>query len=245
MSAKGPGAIDTLVKMTIFGKGRAPSAPPTPIARDPARFEALFLRHYGRVRGILRRLLSSDEEAEDAAQEVFLRLYRQESLPADELGLSRWLARVATDVGLNVLRSDRRYAARLQRNATLDRAEEPGREERQNPEGVVLAREQADLIRAALDGMAPRARACLTLRSSGLAYAEIAEALGVAPGSVGTILARAEREFRHRYRALAGGDRPGPESGKRADPDRATQQADLDAKLRTTRRREDDNALHR
>lgn len=168
-----------------------------------ARFEELFLRHYGRVRGLLRRLLGSDEAAEDATQEVFLRLYRQEPPPDDE-GLGRWLARVATNVGLNILRSDRRQVARLERTALLERAEEPGREERQDPARATIAREEAAVVREVIDGMGERARTILLLRHSGLAYAEIADAVGVAPGSVGTLLARAERDFRRRYEALQG-----------------------------------------
>lgn len=170
--------------------------------RQGARFETLFLRHYGRVHGILRRLLGSDEAAEDAAQEVFLRLYRQETPPTDDVGLSRWLARVATNLGLNILRSERRQRNHLQHSAVLDRAEEPVREDRQDPARVALAGEETAQVRAALDGMSERARALLILRNSGLAYAEIAEALEVAPGSVGTLLARAERDFRKRYEVL-------------------------------------------
>ncbi len=170
--------------------------------RQGARFETLFLRHYGRVFGILRRLLGSNEAAEDAAQEVFLRLYRQEAPPPDEAGLSRWLARVATNLGLNILRSDRRQRSHLQHSAVLDRAEEPVREERHDPARVALAQEETATVHAVLDGMGERAQALLILRNSGLAYAEIADALGVAPSSVGTLLARAEREFRKRYEAL-------------------------------------------
>ncbi len=210
MSAKGQGVTDTFAM--AMTRGERGSSVASTGGQDPARFEALFLRHYGRVRGILRRLLASDEEAEDAAQEVFLRLYRQESPPGDEAGLSRWLARVATNVGLNMLRSDGRQTARLQREATLIRAEAPGREAGGDPAVAALARERTELVRATLEGMAPRARAALALRSGGLAYAEIAEALGVAPGSVGTILARAERDFRQRYLALGGdgGESPTP-----------------------------------
>lgn len=206
MSAKGSGAIATLAKADSSGQERVSS--PALVAQDPPRFEALFARHYRRVHGILRRLLGSDEAAEDAAQEVFLRLYRQGTLPEDDTGVGRWLARVATNVGLNVLRSDRRQAARLQRTATLERGEEAGRQARQDPAGAVLAREEVATIRAALDGMAERPRTCLLLRNSGLAYIEIAAALGVAPGSVGTILARAERDFRRRYLELSDGRRP-------------------------------------
>ena len=168
------------------------------------RFEAAFLRHYGRVHGLLRRLLGSDEAAEDAAQEVFLRLYRQPAPPTDDEGLGRWLTRVATNVGLNILRSDRRQAARLQRTALLERADEPGREERQDPARTAVAHEEAALVREILDGMGERARTILILRHGGLTYAEIADALGLAPGSVGTLLARAERDFQQRYEALQG-----------------------------------------
>lgn len=185
-------------------------------AGQSSRFEGLFLRHYGLVHGILRRLLGSDEAADDAAQEVFLKLYRQEATPADEAGLGRWLARVATNVGLNMLRADRRQAARLQRTATLERAEEAGREEHLDPARAAVGSEEAALVRAALDGMSERARAILTLRHGGLSYAEIADALEVAPGSVGTLLARAERDFRQRYAALSGDERTtGRREGRR------------------------------
>ena len=189
--------------LASWGKRRGAS--PAAGAPNRARFEELFLRHYPLVHGILRRLLRSTEEVEDAAQEVFLRLYRQETLPADDDGVRRWLARVATNVGLNALRADRRQAARLQRNATLEAAGEPARAAGEDPATMALAGEEADLVQRALDGMAERARACLLLRNGGLSYAEVALALDVAPGSVGTILARAERDFRRRYLELSGG----------------------------------------
>jgi RNA polymerase sigma-70 factor (ECF subfamily) len=195
LAAKG-GLHSDILARSLQGRGRHDA--------NAARFEAAFLRHYGRVHGLLRRLLGSDEAAEDAAQEVFLRLYRQEAPPGDDEGLGRWLTRVATNVGLNILRSDRRQAARVQRTALLERAEEPGREERQDPARVAVAHEEAALVRAVLDGMGERARTILILRHGGLAYAEIADALGLAPGSVGTLLARAERDFRQRYEALQG-----------------------------------------
>lgn len=196
MSVKGDAAVNTLARGLYD-----PEQATRPAAREPetVRFEALFFRHYSRVHRLLRRLLGSDEEAEDAAQEVFLRLYRQESVPPDEAGQSRWLLRVATNVGLNVLRSGRRQSARLRRTAVLDQADAPRREERLDPAALALAQEELALVRAILDAMPARARACLLLRHGGMSYAEIADALGVAPGSVGTMLARAEREFRRRY----------------------------------------------
>lgn len=195
MAAKG-GLSSTILARASLGRGRDEAG--------AARFEASFLRHYGRVHGLLRRLLGTDEAAEDAAQEVFLRLYRQEGPPGDDEGLARWLTRVATNVGLNILRSDRRHLARLRRTALLEQADGPVREERQDPARAAIAHEETATVRAVIDGMGERARTILLLRHSGLAYAEIADALGVAPGSVGTLLARAEREFRQRYEASQG-----------------------------------------
>jgi RNA polymerase sigma-70 factor (ECF subfamily) len=50
--------------------------------------------------------------------------------------------------------------------------------------------------------MKPRSAMLLLLRQSGLSYREIASALEIAPGSVGTLLARAEKEFRKKYRQI-------------------------------------------
>ena len=70
----------------------------------------------------------------------------------------------------------------------------------------LLREERSAHVRALLAAMKPRDAQILLLRSSGMAYREIAQALGVQPSSVGTILARAERDFERRYRAQYGDD---------------------------------------
>jgi RNA polymerase sigma-70 factor (ECF subfamily) len=52
--------------------------------------------------------------------------------------------------------------------------------------------------------MKPRPAQLLILRQSGMSYAELAEVLGVAPSSIGTLLARAEEEFAERLRKIEG-----------------------------------------
>jgi RNA polymerase sigma-70 factor (ECF subfamily) len=59
-------------------------------------------------------------------------------------------------------------------------------------------------VRRVLASLKPRDAQLLLLRSSGLAYRELAETLGIEPGSVGTLLARAEAEFERRFRARYG-----------------------------------------
>jgi len=59
-------------------------------------------------------------------------------------------------------------------------------------------------VRTILSGLKARDAQMLLLRSSGLSYREVAEALGIPPGSVGTMLARAEAEFERKFRARYG-----------------------------------------
>jgi RNA polymerase sigma-70 factor (ECF subfamily) len=61
------------------------------------------------------------------------------------------------------------------------------------------------MVRRVLLQLPERQRECLALRAEGLSYAEIAGVLGLAPSSVGTLLARAERAFKDTYLAQRGG----------------------------------------
>lgn len=175
-------------------------------ARLQARFEALFTRHYPLVYRILVSLSRSPELAEDTAQEVFLRLHRQQGLlnALDDREAGKWLSKVATNAGLNALREARRRQARERAEAVLLGPAAVDRERAADPALHAAAREEAASIEEALATMAERARACLVLRHSGFSYNEIAAALDIAPGSVGTVLARAEREFRRRYEEVGG-----------------------------------------
>ncbi len=168
-------------------------------AGDEDAFEEIFRRHYPVVYGVLLRLTGSPEEAEDLAQEVFLRLYQRPLAGGDGANLGGWLYRVATNLGFNALRARQRRRARLLRWARL---EQPLGQSDPGPADDAERRFEAAAVRQALLGLSERDRVALVLRSSGVSYTEIAAAVGVRPGSVGTILARAERALRERYRAL-------------------------------------------
>jgi RNA polymerase sigma factor (sigma-70 family) len=68
------------------------------------------------------------------------------------------------------------------------------------PAGVLIRTEEQAAVRQALAEVPERQRDCLLLRHSGYSYAEIALTLGIAVGSVGVLLARAEHAFRATYR---------------------------------------------
>lgn len=157
------------------------------------RFEALFRRHYADLYRLTYRLLGDRVAAEDTVQEAFLRLAASPVVARPEAEVGAWLRRVGLSLAANRLRDDGRQRARLERAARLEPAEAS---EDGDPARSVLRDETRAEVRAALAALPPRQRDCLLLRHSGYAYAEIAATLDVAVGSVGVLLARAERAFR-------------------------------------------------
>jgi RNA polymerase sigma-70 factor (ECF subfamily) len=161
-------------------------------------FESAFNEHWQRVYGITYRLVGDPHEAQDLALEAFWRLHQRSFQEGNVDKLEGWLYRVATNLGLNALRSRKRrqrYEEKAgQRVLENDHAPDPAAEYERQQE-----REQ---VRTTLAGIKPRSARLLVLRHSGLSYAEIATALDLAPGSVGTLLARAEKEFAESYAAF-------------------------------------------
>jgi RNA polymerase sigma-70 factor (ECF subfamily) len=129
-----------------------------------------------------------------------------------------WLRRVVLNLGVNRLRDRRRADERLARAGRLDVTLDPERDpnESGSPSQALVRAETRDEVRAALADLPERQRACLLLRHGGHSYAEIAATLGMAIGSVGVYLARAERAFRAAY----GGKEPeaGSESTQGTTP---------------------------
>lgn len=173
---------------------------------DHTAFDALFLRHYQRVYRVSYHLTGSHEEAEDLVQETFFTLYHRPPAPNTGDRLATWLCRVALNRGYNMLRGKRRERERLERNERLAPANgvngaTTGNGARllsaatDDPYDNAARNEERAQARAILARLPERQSKLLLLRYAGCSYAEIAAILGVAPGSVGTLLARAERAF--------------------------------------------------
>ncbi len=167
-----------------------------------SRFDTLFQRFYSELFGLVFRVLGDRMETEDTLQEAFLKLSDDAGLqtrPDAEVGA--WLRRVAINLAFNRLRSARRARARLERAGRLDRSDdEPTDSDLPGPASLLVRQEEQAAVRRALAEVPERQRDCLLLRHSGYSYAEIAMTLGIAVGSVGVLLARAEHAFRATYR---------------------------------------------
>jgi RNA polymerase sigma-70 factor (ECF subfamily) len=158
------------------------------VRSDEESFEALFAAEYSRVAGIANRVLADPHEAEDVAQEVFIDFHRLHSATAQYA--PAWLHRASAHTALNRLRG----ARRRQRREVAQAAEETDRTV--DPQKLLEVSEDRRALRQALARMAPKPAAVLVLRASGLSYAEVAQALGVGIGQVGTLLRRAEAALR-------------------------------------------------
>jgi RNA polymerase sigma factor (sigma-70 family) len=162
---------------------------------DEAEFRAVFLQHYARIVAVLMRLLGDLSHAEEVASDALWRLYRQPTLHDGNVG--GWLYRTATNLGIDALRASRR---RRQYEEAAGAAENEGGAG--GPLGDLLREEQCRRVRAVLASIKPTQAQLLILRSSGFSYKELAEALNVKMSGIGTMLNRAEEEFRNRYLAL-------------------------------------------
>ena len=157
---------------------------------DEASFTELFGRHYDMIYGVLYRLTGTRQQAEDLAQEVFIKLYKRPLRHNDNI--AGWLYRVAVNTGYNALRSENRRSRNEQ--SAGQSIESPSKTEE-----VAARRETQRQVRAALAKIPPRSAKLLILRQMGFSYKEVAEIVGVSPGSVGTLLARAQKAFRAAY----------------------------------------------
>jgi RNA polymerase sigma factor (sigma-70 family) len=169
---------------------------------DVSRFDALFAQFYPELFGLIYRVVGDRMETEDTLQEAFLKLADETELQArPDHEVAAWLRRVGLNLAFNRLRSAKRSRARLERVGRLERGdEEPLENDLSGPANVVVRREERAAVRRALAEVPERQRDCLLLRHSGYSYAEIAASLGIAVGSVGVLLARAEQAFRTHYR---------------------------------------------
>jgi RNA polymerase sigma-70 factor (ECF subfamily) len=156
-------------------------------AGDELAFERIMLATEQRVVSIAWRMLGSREEARDAAQEVYLRVFKY--LPRFRVGedFRAWLYRITINVCRDCARKKR--ASELGQLTEIDFEQERmvhgGASSGSDPERLALQEQQLTLIRSALQSLSPKERAALVLRDlEGFSTEEVARALGTRPVTV-------------------------------------------------------------
>ena len=172
-------------------------------------FDGLFDELYPAVYRYCRRMSGDEDAAQDAAQEAFVRLLER-PVEGDVNGIRSWLFKVAR----HVLRDRVRMADNRERILAENPHRNPAQpSEEDAPDEELERSEDRQRVRAALDELSERDRSLLLLREEGFSYKELASELGIAAGSVGTLLARARRRLEASLRQ--GGE---PEDGGVDDP---------------------------
>ncbi len=169
---------------------------------QPKAFEELVARYQHRLVAVMHHLVGNVEEAEDLAQEVFLRVYRARKKYHPRSRFSTWLFTIANNLALNSLRSRSRRPVLPLR--TTDSGPLGARPEEQlvpdqgtGPMQKVQKKELAGVIQQALEGLNERQRVAVVLNKfEDMNYAEIAEVMGLTTKAIKSLLSRARMNLR-------------------------------------------------
>jgi RNA polymerase sigma-70 factor (ECF subfamily) len=169
---------------------------------DAGAFEELVELYQQRLVALMHHLVGNAEEAEDLAQEVFLRVYRSRKKYRPRSKFSTWLFTIANNLALNALRSRRRklmLSLPAQDSGPLGPrpAEQLVRDRGSGPMRRLERQELTERIRQALEGLNERQRMAVVLNKfEDMNYAEIAEVMGLTTKAVKSLLSRARENLR-------------------------------------------------
>lgn len=156
---------------------------------DATAFRSLVERHLANVTAIARSMLRDPAEAQDVAQEAFLRLWRHAGdLEIGSGGAKPWLRRIVSNMCIDRLRAAR--------NTTVT-DDVPDRPEPATQGRALEEQEMAARVRTALDALPERQKQALTLfHFEGLSQLEICDVLDISEDAVESLLARARRSLK-------------------------------------------------
>jgi RNA polymerase sigma-70 factor, ECF subfamily len=173
-------------------------------AGDEQSFALLLHRYRTPLVNFLYRMVRNREQAEDLAQEVFIRVYRARADYVPSAKFTTWLFRIATNLALNSVRDTRhqRMEVSLDAPVTVDSEEGDERpldvaEKNPNIEEHLVQEAQRDMIRHAIDKLPEKQRAAVLLHKyQDLDYGEISKILSCSESALKSLLFRAYETLR-------------------------------------------------
>lgn len=164
-------------------------------AGDQYAFDLLVIRYERRILRLIARLVPGKMEAEDVAQDTFLRAYRSLHNFRGDAKFYTWLYRIAVNSAKDSLRRKAEREATFSEADLLDSANSFDALDGDTPECILMSKQIAKAIYDALDTLPVDIRAAILLREmEGMSYKEIALTLGCPVGTVRSRIYRA-REF--------------------------------------------------
>jgi RNA polymerase sigma-70 factor, ECF subfamily len=160
---------------------------------DMDAFRLLVEAHQSRVIGTITKMLGSDAEAEDLAQQVFIRIWKSAPRYQPTAKFTTWLFRITRNLVFNELRRKRHFIDQI------DEIDEPSERSDKEPDQMLLEGELQGAIQEAINQLPESQRMAIILRRyEEMPYEEIAGVMGTTVPAVKSILFRARAELRER-----------------------------------------------
>lgn len=182
---------------------------------DEASFELLLQRYRRPLCHFLNRMVRDTAQAEDLAQEVFLRVYRARRDYEPSAKFTTWLFRIATNLALNALRDGRRRQAEISLDAPAE-GEDGSEMTLEVPDGTpvveqqLVERDRVAVVRRAVYALPEKQRVAVLLHKyQDLDYDEIARILGCSVSALKSLLFRAYEALRVELAPLVAAPGPG------------------------------------
>lgn len=174
-------------------------------AGEKAAFDVLVRKYQHRVLKLVSRFVNDASEAEDVAQEAFIKAYRALASFRGDSAFYTWLYRIAINTAKNALVSNRRrpvdFDLDLQDPEQYDR--HARLKEGDTPEGVLLTEEIRTVVERAMEQLPEDLRTAIVLRElEGLSYEEIAAAMDCPVGTVRSRIFRAREAIDRKLKPL-------------------------------------------
>jgi len=158
-------------------------------------FQELVERNHSRVVGLIYRFISNASDAEDLAQEVFLRIYRARKTYKPTAKFSTWMFRITANVSLNALRSRANRKDDVSIDQVMDFGDGPRAmpdPDTKMPDHDLHQEELQEKVREAIAELPEKQQVAVVLNKyEGMSYAEIANTIGCSTMAVKSLLARA------------------------------------------------------
>ncbi|MFA6356867.1 MAG: sigma-70 family RNA polymerase sigma factor [Candidatus Omnitrophota bacterium] len=167
------------------------------MSEESINFDELVLEHKDKVFNLCYRFLGNYEEADDCAQETFVKVYRSLKDFRRESSVSTWIYRIAVNTCKNRVAS-----AQYRRSRNMVQLDEIG-DEKLSPAKEADRSEKGELIQEAIDSLPHDQKSVVILRDvEGLSYEDIAAATGLNLGTMKSKLSRARQELREKLKGL-------------------------------------------
>ena len=175
-----PQEIDPLIERCLKG--------------DQSAWDAIVSLYWRRVFNVAYKFVGRHDEAEDLAQDIFLRLFKSLKTFDRRANFSTWLISVSRNLCIDHYRSMRREHEIVTHDVDVVALAQPSAID--SPHTMLERRDRVALLRAALDKLAPSLRTAVILRDiQELSYQEIAGRLGVPEGTVKSRINRGRTEL--------------------------------------------------